>query len=140
MRFREIQGNLFSSEDSLAHCVSADFHMSAGIALQFKRRFPAHQAELLRGSWRVGEAARVRDSDRYVFYLVTKPFFYDKPAKSAVGSAIYELARWVEFLGIRSLALPRIACGLDGHDWDEVREVILSAFHGLDVDLTVYTL
>ena len=33
-------GNLFESKDSLAHCISSDFEMSAGIARFFKRKFP----------------------------------------------------------------------------------------------------
>ena len=33
-------GNLFESKDSLAHCISSDFKMSAGIARSFKRKFP----------------------------------------------------------------------------------------------------
>ena len=33
-------GNLFDSKDSLAHCISSDFKMSAGVARSFKRKFP----------------------------------------------------------------------------------------------------
>ena len=33
-------GNLFDSKDSLAHCISSEFKMSAGIARRFKRKFP----------------------------------------------------------------------------------------------------
>ena len=33
-------GNLFDSKDSLAHCISSDFKMSAENAESFKRRFP----------------------------------------------------------------------------------------------------
>ena len=33
-------GNVFDSKDSIAHCVSADFKMSVGIARHFKRKFP----------------------------------------------------------------------------------------------------
>ena len=33
-------GNLIESKDSLAHCISSDFKMSAGIARSFKQKFP----------------------------------------------------------------------------------------------------
>ena len=38
--YQEVFGNVFDSEDSFAHCVSADFKMSAGMARHFKRKFP----------------------------------------------------------------------------------------------------
>ena len=38
--YREVVGNLFDSEDSLGHCVSADFKMSAGIARKIRRNYP----------------------------------------------------------------------------------------------------
>ena len=37
--YQEVIGNVFDSKDSIAHCVSADFEKSAGIARQFKRKF-----------------------------------------------------------------------------------------------------
>ncbi|CAH2221431.1 Hypothetical predicted protein [Pelobates cultripes] len=40
-KINDVKGDLFScpSTDSLAHCISADCRMGAGIALQFKKRF-----------------------------------------------------------------------------------------------------
>ena len=35
----EVNGDLFDSEDSLAHCVSADFCMGKGIAKTFVENF-----------------------------------------------------------------------------------------------------
>lgn len=39
MIYNEIHGDLFSVDDSyhLAHCISADFALGAGIAVQFTR-------------------------------------------------------------------------------------------------------
>ena len=41
-QLEEINGDLFTSSitDSLAHCVSADFHMKRGIAVDFYKLFP----------------------------------------------------------------------------------------------------
>ena len=38
--YHEKVGNIFSSNDSLAHCVSSDFKMNAGIARTFRRKYP----------------------------------------------------------------------------------------------------
>jgi len=37
--FTEVSGDLFTSPDSLVHCVSRDLHMGKGIATEFKKRF-----------------------------------------------------------------------------------------------------
>ena len=45
MRYNEIKCDLFSlgPEYYLAHCISADFALGAGIAVQFNRRFDLHK-------------------------------------------------------------------------------------------------
>ena len=49
--FKEIQGDLFSSEPdtSLAHCISRDAHMGKGIAVPFAKKFK--QREEIRFVW-----------------------------------------------------------------------------------------
>jgi len=39
MSFTEVHGDLFTSSDSLVHCVSRDLHMGKGIATEFKKQF-----------------------------------------------------------------------------------------------------
>jgi len=39
MPITEVQGDLFTSSDSLVHCVSRDLHMGKGIATEFKKQF-----------------------------------------------------------------------------------------------------
>jgi len=39
MSLTEVRGNLFTSSDSLVHCVSRDLHMGKGIATEFKKQF-----------------------------------------------------------------------------------------------------
>jgi len=39
MSYTEVRGDLFTSADSLVHCVSRDLHMGKGIATEFKKRF-----------------------------------------------------------------------------------------------------
>jgi len=64
----EIKGNLFDSSACLAHCVSRDFVMSAGI---FSNLFDGKD-ELKNQNVNVGEVAWLYREDRYIYYLVTK--------------------------------------------------------------------
>ena len=65
-------------KESLAHCVSADLKMGAGIAKQFRNRF-GRVEELKRQHKKVGEVAVLRVRDRFIYYLITKKFYYKKP-------------------------------------------------------------
>lgn len=133
----EKKGDLFESTESLAHCVSRDFHMSAGIAKGFKSKF-SHQQSLRGGSWLVGDAARVSAGNRYIFYLVTKERYYDLPTECALESTLVQLAKWCELLSIHRLDIPRLASGRDRVDWDNVVTIIKRAFRDCDITITVY--
>jgi len=137
MLLRETKGNLFASNDNLAHCVSADFRMSAGVAVQFRDRY-GHQAELRAEGWPVGTVARKRVRDQFVFYLVTKPIYFLKPTYASLRQTLVQLARWVELLGLRSLSIPPISCVRDRLNWNLVREMIKDVFEGINVVITVY--
>ena len=62
LKYKEIEGDLFSSEGCLAHCVSADFHMGIGVAKQVKTRYPTtypkdvnHKRQPVFAQWIEGE-------------------------------------------------------------------------------------
>ena len=63
-------GNLFESKDSLAHCISSDFKMSAEIARSFKRKFPCNFPETASSPFFVQQV-----DDRFIYHLVTKTRF-----------------------------------------------------------------
>jgi len=137
MKLIERQGSLFETMDNLAHCVSADFHMSAGIAVQFRDRFQ-HKLSLLEESWGVGQVARRRVGNYYVFYMVTKPRYFQKPTYHSLGLALVELAKWCELLGLQTLSIPPISCCRDKLKWPIVRQMIMKVFNGLGLTITVY--
>ena len=68
------KGNLFESKDSLAHCTSSDFKMSAGIARSFKRKFPYNFPK----SKNFPPFVQQLD-ERFIYHLVTKERFFQKP-------------------------------------------------------------
>ncbi|KAK3917553.1 ADP-ribose glycohydrolase OARD1 [Frankliniella fusca] len=90
---REICGKLpFRSKKNLVHAVSADFSMSAGIAREFKNCFgiPQDLDLIARG---VGDVAVVTEGKRYIFHLITKPKYYQKPNPLHLKLALHELKR-----------------------------------------------
>lgn len=77
----EHQGDLFAqSSETVAfgHCVSVCLKMGKGIAVEFKSRF-GQVDKLIAQNQGVGGVAHIVHGKRHVYYLTTKPNYYDKP-------------------------------------------------------------
>lgn len=142
MTFEIRKGDLFTAvgEYYLAHCISADFALGAGIAKQFTARLDMRNR--LKSQYgdipmedRVG---RVFTVDR-VFNLVTKSRYFHKPAYEVLGKCLEEMRDIMEERGIKRLAMPKIGCGLDGLDWGRVENMIREIFGSTDAEIVVYT-
>ena len=70
--YQEVFGNVFDSKDSIAHCVSPDFKMSAGIARHFKRKFPVNYPTDLDHSYTPLWPQWLPEKRRYLYHLVTE--------------------------------------------------------------------
>lgn len=131
--FREVEGDLFDSKDSLAHCVSKDLRMGMGIAKEFKARFGD---DIERKN--VGECAMLRSGrERRIFYLVTKERYYQKPTYETLSAALQSLRQLCVDNNITKLSMPQIGCGLDRLRWDKVRSMIRDTFKD-KVAVTIY--
>lgn len=135
MKIEEVKGDLFTSKQSLAHCVSADFHMGRGIAVIFKKQFG--RVEELKG--KVGECAFLDDGDRYIYYLVTKEYYYHRPTYGDLNASLIALRKQMKKHNVTTLSIPRIASGLDRLSWPRVKHMIAEVFNETDVSITIYT-
>lgn len=137
MIYNEEKRDLFSvSEDYyFVHCVSADFALGKGIALEFKKRFDMKNK--LKAMEKTDSKCILIDM---VFNLVTKETWRNKPTMESVGESLSELRRQVDEKGIKKLAMPKIACGLDGLEWENVSEQVRDIFSDTDVEILVCSL
>lgn len=127
---QEIKDNLFESKECLAHCVSRDLKMGAGIAIEFKKRFEIPKPA------DVGSVTYVKDDSRYIFYLVTKERYFDKPTYETFTSSIKSLKKLCDEYHIKKLSIPRLGCGLDKLAWERVKKILLENLQ--DIELTVF--
>ena len=137
----EIVGDLFSCEDkdSLGHCVSADFEMGKGIAVGFRQRFGC-LPELKSLDVPIGGAAVIQWNDRFIYYLVTKARYWDKPTYQTLKSSLKKMKSHAVTHGVSCICLPRIGCGLDKLEWNIVRSMIIEGFRDTNVVIKIYTL
>ena len=133
MKFNEQIGDLFSAEKSisLAHCVSRDFHMGKGIALEFKKRFQ-RVCELHEQEKKIGDVAVLSDGSRFLYYLITKERFYQKPSYDTLRRSLQKMKEHMIENKVTELAIPKIACGLDRLCWKKVQEMIMEEFSDLE--------
>ncbi|XP_035783705.1 ADP-ribose glycohydrolase OARD1-like [Anopheles albimanus] len=126
---RETDGDLFGApkDHSLAHCVAADLKMGGGIAVKFKQVF-GKVDDLKAQKVGVGGVAVLHDPPRYVYYLVTKNSSYQKPTYADLRKSLEAMRQHMAANGVGKLAIPRIGCGIDGLDWDKVKEMLNSVF------------
>jgi O-acetyl-ADP-ribose deacetylase (regulator of RNase III) len=119
-------GDVFASTcPALGHGVNTLGSMGAGIAVEFRRRWPAmyraYVQECRSGRLQPGGIFVFQAADRLIVNLATQRGVGRGSARLAWVRAA---ARQVAQLPLEGLALPRIAAGLGGLAWDDVAAVL----------------
>lgn len=142
---KEEVGDLFmcDADACLAHCVSQDLRMGKGIAVLFKKRF-GQVAELKAQQAKIGECAILHRGDEggssAVYYMVTKERYFHKPTYESVNAALESVRNHMVGRSFTKLCIPRIGCGLDGLEWNTVKDMIVRVFGETGISVTVYRL
>ena len=120
----------------LAHCISADFALGAGIAKTFDSVYNM-KFKLFRNydnyKYNGGDTLPVDN----VFNLVTKQKCWHKPTYESLRESLEMMREQLEFLNATKLAMPKIASGLDRLDWDMVYDIICEVFEDMDVEIVI---
>jgi O-acetyl-ADP-ribose deacetylase (regulator of RNase III) len=131
------QGNLLQADvDSLVNTVNTVGVMGKGIALQFKRAYPAMfnayedavKAKQVRiGKVQVWETNQMT-GPRFILNFPTKKHWRAASRIEDIDAGLVDLIRVVRELGIKSIAVPPLGCGNGGLDWADVEPRIVAAF------------
>lgn len=132
----EGSGNLLIAEvDALVNTVNTVGVMGKGIALQFKRAYPAnfsaYRSACDRGDIRPGRMfvfdTAVKGPRRYIINFPTKQHWRSDSRLADIVAGLDDLVRVVTERGISSIAVPALGCGNGGLDWQVVRPLIEQA-------------
>jgi len=145
MNYREEKRDLFTvgNDYALAHCISSDFALGAGIALKFRQMGVAdllrtqYPNPLRRKSIGCCLITYLKDQDRYVFNLVTKERYFHKPTYANLRNSLLYLKISIRDMPIDKIAMPLIGCGLDGLEWGKVSEIIKETFADTDLEILI---
>lgn len=147
----ELSGDiLLSRAKAIAQGVAPNDDFHQGLALQLRERMPALYKDFRHfcqtnhpksgGLWTWMSA-----DGHYIVNLFTQNAAYEHGSKpghatlSQVNHALHALRAFVQKEQVGSIALPRLACGVGGLDWDEVRPLIEKQLGDLGILVYVYT-
>ena len=160
---KEVKGNLFELDKCelfpgttpkdyvLAHCIASDFGMFGGIAKEFvvrkdmKRKLIqwAEENDISEdtvGGTRqslVGKSIFIQDT----YNMVTKPSTAFPPnGYASMFVCLEDVKCQMEERGQKYLAIPRIGCGIDMLDWEDVKDILEEIFGGTDIKILVVNL
>lgn len=147
MIYREEIRDLFSIPNDyyLAHCISADFALGKGIAVEFDKRFNMKQKLKDQFNDFVDEYKNNYKYELYgecilidrVLNLVTKERYYHKPTYKSIKQALEMMQIVCVVNNIHKVAMPKIGCGLDKLKWDKVSEIVKDVFKDTDIEILV---
>ena len=143
MIFQEVNQDLFAVPQGymIAHCISADFALGAGVAKVIDEKF--NMKQMLHNLWRSGSGMEGDWSFpcclpvANVFNLVTKERCFHKPTLQNLRVAVEEMKAYAVEMGVMKIAIPQIGCGLDRLNWDDVSAMIQEIFDDTDIEILV---
>jgi O-acetyl-ADP-ribose deacetylase (regulator of RNase III) len=147
----EVSGDiLLSDAQAIAHGVAPNDPFNQGLALQLREQWPAlykdfrHYCQTQHP--KAGELwSWMGASGRRIVSLFTQEAAYEhgtKPGKAStrhVGHALRALHKLALDEGFKSIALPRLATGVGGLDWEEVQPLIAQHLGSLGLPIVIYT-
>lgn len=137
MNFEIVKRDLFTlpEEYYLAHCISADYALGAGIAKEFNRKYDMRRKLKKYAADRniVGTAVLIEN----VFNLITKERYFQKPSYENLTSALIAMREYSVLKKINSIGMPKIGCGLDRLEWNRVEKIITDVFEDTDCSITI---
>jgi len=138
------KGDLFQQAGLLAygHGCNCAGGMGAGIAIEFKRRWPRmfeeYTARCLDGRFGLGDVFPWTEGEHTIFNLGTQEHWKKKAQIPALVRSLEKMCELASHAGIARVGLPRIGAGLGGLDWTRVKKVLTEVGEKTDVTLLVF--
>jgi O-acetyl-ADP-ribose deacetylase (regulator of RNase III) len=134
------RGDILKADaEALVNTVNCVGIMGRGIAAQFKRAYPKNfrvyqtackRHEVQPGRMLIVETCQLANP-RWVINFPTKRHWRGHSRIEDIDTGLAALVADVRRLGIKSIAVPPLGCGLGGLDWSEVRPRIEQSFAAL---------
>lgn len=123
---------LESKVEALVNPVNCVGVMGAGLAKQFKKKFPNmfnhYRTICFNKSLNIGKIDYYKEADKIIFNFPTKIHWKDKSLIEYIDKGLNALISIIEELDIKSVAVPMLGCGLGGLNKQIVHTLIVNKF------------
>ncbi len=140
-----IHPDIFRSDaDAIVNTVNCVGVMGGGLAAQFRQRYPymndAYQRLCARGEMKIGRMWSYHDGHegRWLINFPTKDDWRNPSELSYITLGLKDLRRVIADLGLKSIAIPPLGCGLGGLDWADVEPMIRHSLAGIHAAVAIY--
>jgi O-acetyl-ADP-ribose deacetylase (regulator of RNase III) len=139
-----LKGDIFATDGlrAFAQGCNCAGGMGAGIAIEFKRRWPRmfeeYAARCADGRFGLGDVFPWTEDDATIYNLGTQEHWRKKAQLPALAKALRKMVEMAPLSGIERIGLPRIGAGLGGLDWMRVKRVLSEVGGETKVTLHVF--
>jgi O-acetyl-ADP-ribose deacetylase (regulator of RNase III) len=139
MEFRVVQGDIAAqSADALVNAAGTSLQMGSGVAGALRRAAgdELNEAAVAEGPVDLGEVAVTDAFDldaEFVIHAAAMPHYRDGQATARrIRNATRNTLATAESLGVESIALPALGCGVAGFEFEEGVGIIVEVVDGWD--------
>jgi len=122
--------------------------MGAGLALEAKQQCPRMFEEykewcvinqLYTGITRTFTDMRGKESIFRWFVLFPTKKHWKNPSKlEYISNGLESLKQDIEWFHIKSIAIPKLGCGLGGLDWKKIKPIMVESLKDVDCEVLIY--
>ena len=138
-----VQGDLFQTNNSIVHCISADCWLKKGVAGEIRRRVGGIRT-LINQQCDVGQVGITRmpngprGEPRYVFHLVTKQHYWKKPRIHDLEVALRSFKLLLWHMDLHEISGPWLGTGRDRLPKGQVWNLLCTVFNGSGIVFTIH--
>ncbi|MBK7637528.1 MAG: macro domain-containing protein [Saprospiraceae bacterium] len=150
---KEVKGDILMSDSkTIAHCVAPMDHFDSGLALSLRENYPAmvkgfraycHTHHPKAGEiWVWGGVGGIRIINLMAQEPAPSENYKGHPGKASISSlekTLKNLVKFIETEKPQNVAIPKLATGVGGLEWNEVRQSIYKYLDALDTPVFLYT-
>ena len=136
------KGNIFNSScEFLVNPVNCVGVMGKGLALEFKNKYPLnfeiYKKACDNASFNIGNLLIVPVDNKFIVNFPTKKHWRNKSDLEFIKIGLEELKVAIKDFNIKSIALPKLGCGLGGLDWNKVFDLIKDFHNSIEDNVLV---
>lgn len=126
------------NEYFIAHCISGDFTLGAGLAKKINDKYNMRDKLKDRFNYENGKYCSYLIDN--IFNLVTKDSYKEKATYTGLRMSLEDMKLNLYYLNIKKIVIPKLGCGKDKLEWNVVEAMLHEIFDDLDLEIKVCVL